>query len=556
MSSATTRTTIDSPVDVSNGDRHTRARWQTNRRKRAWATASTWETWAVFAVFFVLYSVAGYWVTVRLAAIPFDATARLAHAYFVLYGDPAKLAAIGFVWPPVPTLTYLPFTIIKPVGTSLVALPLSTAFFAGALLATLNRLFTMLRMPWYGRYPLLLAFGLNPFFAHYAMNGMGEIVYLFFLVLSIHYLLKWHLLEESHHLAICGLAMAMALLSRYEIAAYAAALFGAIAILLYARRASAAESEGSLLLYAAPIAYTSMLWIFFNWLIVGDPFFFLGEQVRQRFTEIPDEAVSGMGTLLTFVADLNWRLFAPTLISIPLLIAVAAFKRNLMALVLAGLVLLNPLTTSVLILRAHDMSLLQPRFNMRSMPIVMIAVGWLFYVLRGRLSRVALVTGTVLAIVASYPLTWNLMGHYKYRFAEGYFVDAIETGKNQSPDDVGVSLAKKMGGYINRHVKRDHSILVDDAQSFLPMLVSGRPQLFFDRIYQGDSVWYRVRNHPQGKVDWALISAPEASVDLILERYPRAPYGRVPFLRERYRAGKFILFRVEPPSPTLTPPNS
>lgn len=547
MNSAT-GTVTDSPVGLSNGDRRTGARWRPDRRKRAWATASTWETGVVFAFFLVLYSVVGYWVTVRLLAIPFDATARLAHAYFALYGSPAKLAAIGFVWPPVPTLIYLPFAAIKPVATSLVALPLSTAFFAGALLATLNRLFAMLQMRWYGRYPLLLAFGLNPYFAHYAMNGMGEMVYLFFLVLSIHSLIKWHLREESHHLAICGLAMAMALLSRYEIVAYAAALVGAIGILLYARRASAAEAESSLLLYIAPIAYTAMLWLFFNWLIVGDPLFFLGEQVRQRFTEVPDEAVSGAGALLTQVAELNWRLFAPTLLSIPLLVAVAAFRRSLMALILAGLVLLNPLTTSVLIVRAHDLSLLQPRFNMRSMPIVMIAVGWIFYELRGRFARVALVAGVVLAIVASYPLTWNLMGHYKYRFAEGYFVDAIETGENQSPDDVGVSLAKKMGSYINSHVSREHSILADDAQTFLPMLVSGRPQLFFDRIYKGDSAWYRVRNRPQGKVDWVLISAPEASVDLILERYPRAPDGGVPFLRERYRAGKFILFRVEPPT--------
>lgn len=553
MDSAT-GTITNSPEDLSNGDRRGGARERISRREGGWAT--TWETAAVFAFFFVLYSVVGYWVTVRLLAIPFDATARLAHAYFALYGDPAKLAAIGFVWPPVPTLIYLPFAILKPMATSLVALPLSTAFFAGALLATLNRLFAMLHMRWYGRYPLLLAFGLNPYFAHYAMNGMGEMVYLFFLVLSIHYLLKWHLREESHHLAICGLAMAMAMLSRYEIVTYAAALFGAIGILLYVRRASAAESEGSLLLYVAPIVYTSMLWIFFNWLIVGDPFFFLGEQVRQRFTEVPDEAVSGMGTLLALVADLNWRLFAPTLISIPLLLAVAAFKRNPMALILAGLVLLNPLITSVLILRADDVSLLQPRFNMRSMPIVMIAVGWLFYVFRGRLSRVALVAGTVLAIVASYPLTWDLMGHYKYRFAEGYFVGAIETGKNQSPDDVGVSLAKKMSNYINSHITREHSILVDDAQSFLPMLVGGRPQLFFDRIYKGDAVWYRVRNRPQGKVDWALISAPEASVDLILQRYPHAPRGRVPFLHERYRAGKFILFHVEPPARRERWPNS
>ena len=55
-----------------------------------------------------------------------DGEARLAHAFFALWNQPAKLAAIGTYWPPLETLALLPFAAIRPLATSLVALPLSS----------------------------------------------------------------------------------------------------------------------------------------------------------------------------------------------------------------------------------------------------------------------------------------------------------------------------------------------------------------------------------------------------------------------------------------------
>jgi len=93
------------------------------------------------------YGALGLWLVLREHVLVYDGLARLSHAYFVWWNAPPKLTAIGFVWPPIATLMFLPFAAIKPLATSLAALPLSSAVFGALLLVMLNRLFTLMRMP-------------------------------------------------------------------------------------------------------------------------------------------------------------------------------------------------------------------------------------------------------------------------------------------------------------------------------------------------------------------------------------------------------------------------
>src|SRR3954464_3426218 len=62
----------------------------------------------VFATTFLFYAVIGLKVVVFQHVVVPDGWARLAHAYFAFYNAPAKLAAIGFIWPPIGTLVLLP----------------------------------------------------------------------------------------------------------------------------------------------------------------------------------------------------------------------------------------------------------------------------------------------------------------------------------------------------------------------------------------------------------------------------------------------------------------
>ena len=78
------------------------------RRRRVSPKRDARESFVLFAVAYAVYAVIGYRAVVVDRVVPFDSLARLAHAYFVWYNAPPKLAAVGFIWPPVSTLVFLP----------------------------------------------------------------------------------------------------------------------------------------------------------------------------------------------------------------------------------------------------------------------------------------------------------------------------------------------------------------------------------------------------------------------------------------------------------------
>jgi hypothetical protein len=512
------------------------------------------ESVLIFTFTFAAYFALGYWLTVDMKVVPFDSAFRLLHAYSTFYNDPPKLAAIGFVWPPLMTLTYLPFVLIKPIATSLVAIPLYSAFFGAATLAALNRLLGFLEVPRIPRYLLVLAFGANPMIVHYATNGMSEILVAFLTVVTIDEFLRWKATKQMHHLALCGLAMSLGLLSRYELAPFALALMLAVCAVLVAWRVRPERVESSLLLYAAPIAYGIGAWVFFNWLVIGNPFHFLGQEVSERFVAETHRTVAQGGaggaqatsaiSLIHMITSLNWRLFAPMLVVVPMLLILALVRRDLIALVIAGLALLNPITTYFAV-KGSDLSLLQLRFNMRSMPIVIIGIGWIVFTLHGRWRWAAALVGAI-GVALAAPLTMDTMKTYPYVFVEHDFVAAIENGKVTDPVDVAHN--QKMADYILAHVHRGNSVLVDDAQVYMPLILSGHPDLFFDRIDQGDQKWLVAADDPIGHVDWLLMPRESGPIqDLLLEKYPKAPEGKVPFLKPRFATGNVVLLRVVNP---------
>ena len=91
-------------------------------------------------------------------------------------------------------------------------------------------------MKWFARLPLLLAFGICPMIVYYGANGMAEAVYLYFLVVGVYFLMRWNLTRRAHFLAFVGTALALALLSRYEIMPFVLVIAAGIAAITLAGR--------------------------------------------------------------------------------------------------------------------------------------------------------------------------------------------------------------------------------------------------------------------------------------------------------------------------------
>jgi hypothetical protein len=515
----------------------------------------------VFLVSFLVYAAIGYKVVVLQHVVVPDGWSRLAHAYFVYYNDPPKLAAIGFIWPPLMTLVFMPIAWIAPLSTSLAALPLTSAVFGAATVSVLDRLLASVGMRALLRYPVLAAFALNPMVLFYATNGMGEIVSLFLLTLALHALMSWHRTQEVRHLAVLSFALALGFLARYELLLWASAVGAFIAISLIVRRARASAIEASLITYLVPIVYATGLWMFLNWTIVGNPLYWLKSETSSETGvavagQVRPSALSALGDVLTLNADV----FLPTIVASAALIAVWLYRRDGMAAGICIFLLLNAAFTGLLFYVSGNHQYLELRYNIRPMPAVIAAIAWLFLITKSQRGRNAIWAVSFTLLLAVYPLTWRTMETSSGGFLEDAFVHALPTFDDQtgttahvlgSQVRVGSTDERAMARYITHHVHGSDAILTDDAASFAVMLFDGRPGVYLDRIDVGDTAWHRVLARPWGKVGYLLTSPRSAAggSDLAIQRYPSLLHAEAPGFTRIYGNSRYTLFRVARTNP-------
>ena len=150
----------------------------------------------IFALVFGAQFAFGLWMASRGFRWG-DAFYRSTSALFVLHSADPKLADIGFVWMPLPTLLNLPWAALYPLWPGVVssgaASALSSAVCGGASAVILLAAARRLRLPaWLGwAFALLVSF--NPMIFLYAGTGMGEGVGAPFLIGAVCFLtLFWH----------------------------------------------------------------------------------------------------------------------------------------------------------------------------------------------------------------------------------------------------------------------------------------------------------------------------------------------------------------------------
>src|ERR1700761_4722431 len=230
------------------------------------------ESLLLFALFAAAYAVLGIHVIGVNHVIVFDAMDHLSRAYMVWWNAPPKLAAIGFDYPPVTTLVFLPVAVLKPLATSLVGLAVTSALLAGATMVALNTVLARCELPLPGRLLVLALFGANPLWAFYASNGMSQVVAGLFLTLAVSGFIAWYETNHARFLVGSGVSLGLLVLADYDLGAVALVLALMVAAVLYRRKASQAEVEGWVSALLAPAAYALVVWTMFNLLIVGSAF--------------------------------------------------------------------------------------------------------------------------------------------------------------------------------------------------------------------------------------------------------------------------------------------
>jgi hypothetical protein len=535
----------------------------TRERSGQWAMARPIESLLVFVLFTGAYALLGAKVVTGDHVVVFEALDRLTRAYMVWHNSPPKLAAVGFTYPPLTSLIFLPLTLIKPIATSLIALPVTSAIFAGATVAMLNRTLELCELSPLLRYPLLVLFGLNPEFVFYACNGMPDTAYLFLLTGALYCLIRWHLHEESRYLIGAGVAFTCCMLARYEFIIWGVAASLMIGATLVRREATRARVEGSVISYMAPIVYGLALWTLFNGVIVGRPFEWLTSGSSSSLAIDSDQVAHHGGVSLVEVAhrllELTAAIAPLALIAIPVLVFAFLRTRDVLSLALASFIALGLVIVGADALIQNDLGILQLQNGLPLALTALLGAAWLFRS-QEETVRMPIWIVTLAVLGAGIPLAWSAMQHYPYQNLEQAFVRAIKTGQSQEGTSsiggftVGIEPERQMAAYIDRTVgKQRHAILTDNAQTYGVIMLSGRPQDFDNRVNHGDGPWFVAREDPYGRVAYMLV-AYRAPGDLIRQRYPEAASGGNPNLTPVFHTSRYVLLRVARPPATAKQP--
>jgi hypothetical protein len=235
----------------------------------------------VFVLMASLYLAVSYALVFSGNALAGDGVSRVATANRILFSRDPHLAAIGFVWSPLPNLVLLPLVPFKFLWPALVQQAfagniVSSLFMAGAawqLLGFLREIGVKRAM----RLALTACFALHPMIVLYGANSMSEAQFIFFLLLVVRYLMRWIRTNESGALVVTGLGLGLAYLTRYEAVAAAAAVLPIVAIASYVRNVGNPSARLTLavcdcLITCTPIAFAFVLWALASWLITGMPF--------------------------------------------------------------------------------------------------------------------------------------------------------------------------------------------------------------------------------------------------------------------------------------------
>ncbi|HEU4655952.1 MAG TPA: glycosyltransferase family 87 protein [Capillimicrobium sp.] len=517
----------------------------------------------VFALFAAVFFALGYKATIDQHVVVFDALNRLTDAYLVWWNDPPKLAAVGFLFPPLTTFVFLPLAAIKPIATSLIALPLLTALFGGGAMVWLDRTLARCEMPALLRYPLLVAFAANPMWLFYSGNGMSEVVYLAMLAFALYCFVSWYETTEPRFLIGAGFGIALLIVTRYAFIIWALLVALLIGVALVRRRASRVEVEGSVVAFAAPVVYAIALWILFNALIVGEPFGWLTDQTSTQAvnaTGIDTSGTLGFDEVSRRLLELNLAVFPLAFVAVPALVIAFLGQRNDMALWLASFIVLGIVIMGVHAFIAQNEGLLTLRDSLPMALTSLVGAAWVYRSYAGFRLAIWTITGAMLLV--NLVTAWQGMKEYPFQSLEQAYTRALFSTESQEGTssrggfNVGIDPEAQMAQYIKENVAGKDAILTDNAQTFGVVLLTGRPGVFLDRIDKGDAAWNTVLQEPWGEVQWMLVAYNPRSGDLIQARYPGLNAGRTPGITPVFRTERYVLARVADRDPGAAPPAS
>lgn len=453
------------------------------------------EARAVFVGTAVGFLVLGLWLSLREHLVLVDALARVGNASYVVTGRQPHLAAIGFVWNPLPSLAMVPLVALRGLVPALVELGLAaTVTTALAMAGAVHQLHGLLldaRAPRPLRLAATALLVVHPMVLFYAGNGMSEAWLLLALAWAARRLARWLRTQRTADLVSCGIALAVGYLARYEAIAAAAAVPAVVAVHSWRRATGDARRRrllalNDVVLVALPAAVAVLGWMVLSWVIVGHPFetfqspYGNSAQVELAGSWIAGTTGAGTAARVAYVGEqVAW--LAPALALVVPLSLLAGVTRR-------GRPLVAPLAAfgSVLVFQAaafvHGDTFGWLRFSICAVPLGAVLPALLATLPRARAPRlVAALLATSLAatgaIAAWHPVLDPRLG----REEAAVLVPLLQPDRATPAQRAALHRfenERALARWLDAQRLPEASVLVDTAPGFAIVVASRRPKQF------------------------------------------------------------------------------
>ena len=465
------------------------------------------ENVAIFTLALAFYLTAAAFVVFHIHFLIDDAYARIDNASNVLFTRDPHLAAIGFIWPPLPSFLELPIIAFKPLWPVLVtqgfAGSIEAAAFSAGTLVVINS-----GLRWAGvgrglRWILCAIFMLNPMIVTYGVQGMSEAMLVFFFLASLLIFVRWCESGRSALLPLLGIVAGLGCLTRVEMFMVTFALGIGVIVRSIRAKVSIREIETKALLFGLPAILLLMLWLGTMTIIMRNPLYFIsgvGSNAQQLAGGgrgvIAHETWSHAAKLIGEHAVL---LFPAVLPVLAMLAARLLMKRGRLNGLMLGALGLPIALFDIYLLHAHEL-VAAMRYQIFVIPYTFVVAIYLLHGIKGRglaISR----SGALLMVAvlgASNVATAMVLADPSIAFQEAPLMSAVATGQTieqvtaRTPNIYVSYGGAAYGAAILKGVlqlDQDHGLIACDSLDCFPIVLNApNPEMFVvssDRDFEG-----------------------------------------------------------------------
>jgi hypothetical protein len=440
---------------------------------------------------FIVYFVLGMYIDFARGYIPGDALSRLVNAWLVTHGTEVKLASIGFIWPPIPTLMLLPWTLIPSLFSNWLAVVIVSALSMAFASIMLWQLADICGISKWWRAIFVILFAVNPLIIVFAINGMSEAILVAAIITACYWLVRFWQTGRNTHLIFAAGFFGILPLIRYEIALISAWSGLLILFLSWEKHKQFTQEkfgqflEGRLLAYSSLAIYPIFLWAIANWFIMGNPFYFLSNE--RTAVGIAEFQLSDFGIITTplnslrIVSDAWFWTFPLGLIASVVLMVYAWRKRSNFLFGFGFMPLIIPLLQFALLTRRANVPLL--RYFLMVIPLgVVVTLVVIFVIsplLKGRWGKPFINVTFLLLLLGSDIFSVMQLNSYPYQTFDGATWRAL-TGKGDARDQQVIQ-AYDIGKLLEKTIPPDSKILMDTyGYGFAILLGADNHNIFMD----------------------------------------------------------------------------